>query len=305
MIDIRDFEAFVAIIDGGSLSKAADELGLTQPALSLKLKKMETELGVKLFQRTPRNMVPLDAARTIEPKVRDILTKFDAVREALVESVSDLRGQVRLGCVLGWYDALVVPVLGQVCANTPGMRLRLHVDQTDQLIHMVSHGKLDLAIVAQPFENSEGLAVERLLDENLVLFGRNLKHRGTDAERRRALLSRPWVTMNTPDPLVDKYWREQFNGPFPWDAVNVPVSVDHILTVPQVVLSIPDALAVLPLQIVSKFVKEGKGEIAESVLHRNGLFLVWRGEGLELKRDRLVRDLIVAQVKKYQSEIQV
>ena len=59
MIDVKDLEAFLAIVDGGSISHAAHELGLTQPAISLKLKKIESELGVKLFQRTPRSMVPL------------------------------------------------------------------------------------------------------------------------------------------------------------------------------------------------------------------------------------------------------
>ena len=83
MIDIKDLETFIAILDSGSISRAAESIGLTQPALSLKLKKMEQELGVPLFQRTPRSVIPLESARIIEPNARDLLNRLDGLRESL------------------------------------------------------------------------------------------------------------------------------------------------------------------------------------------------------------------------------
>lgn len=300
MIDIKDLEAFLAIIDGGSLSKAAEDLKLTQPALSLKLKKIETELNVKLFQRTPRHMVPLDAARTIEPKVRDLLAKFDGVKEALASTIKEVRGQVRIGCLMGWFDTLLVPAFGRLYTEAPLIRVRLHVDQTENLLHMLSHGQLDMAIVAQPFEKVEGLSAEHLLDEELVLVGRDLPKHASETERKKALLARPWVTLTVPDPLVDKYWREQFSGqPFPWDKVTVPVSLDHIQALPKILRSIPDAVAVLPKQTVVHLVTEGIMEVAQAVPHRNGLFLMWRTDGLELHRFQFVRKVLMAQVGAY------
>ena len=303
MIDIKDLEAFVAILNGGSLSRAAAELGLTQPALSLKLKKMETELGVKLFQRTPRSMCPLDTALTIEPRVRDILSKFDGVRESLAKNVSELRGNVRVGCLLGWFDALLVPSLKDIFEKTPDIRMQLHVDQTDHLMPLVAHGKLDLAIVAEPFDNHEGLAVKKLLDEELVLVGRNLPKTKTEVERRKSLLTRPWITMSVPDPLVDKFWREQFGGAFPYDKVTIPVCLDNILTLPDVVGSIPNGVGVLPRQIVRKRARQEEGkaglEMSDLATHRNGLFLVWRKDGMELKRYQMVKDTILEHATRY------
>jgi DNA-binding transcriptional LysR family regulator len=303
MIDIRDLEAFLAILDSGSISKAAEELGLTQPALSLKLKKMETQMGVKLFQRTPRNMVPLDAARSIEPKVREVVMKFEGLPEALVSNMRELRGQVRVGCLMGWFQTLMVPGLTSVHTEAPGIRLRLHVDDTERLVHMVNHGRLDFAVVAQPFERPEGMAVEHLFDEDLVLFGRDLPRHENDVQRRKALLDRPWVTMAIPDPLVEKYWREQFGGrAFPWERVVIPATTDHITSLPRVVTALGNAVAVAPRQIVLKPFEKGHVQIAEAVAHRNGVFLAWREDSMGLQRHLLVKEAILTAARAFVKE---
>lgn len=299
MIDIKDLQAFVAILDSGSISKAASDLGLTQPALSLKLKKIETELGVKLFQRTSRNVIPLESSRMIEAKVRDIIGKLDVLKESLADSLSELKGTVRVGCVMGWFDALLVPSLARVNREAPNVRMRLHVDQIPNLFYMVSHGALDLAIVAQPFENVEGIHAQHLIDEKLVLVGRNLPKGGTIREKQRILLSRPWIILTHPDPLVDKYWREVFGQNFPWESVSVPVVLDHIRALPSVLRSLPDAVAVLPAQIFDDPTIQGDLEIGDAVEHQNGLYLISRADGLELKRFRVVREAVLAQVKKF------
>ncbi len=304
MIDIKDLEAFLAILDTGSISKAADEIGLTQPALSLKLKKMEQELGVTLFQRTPRSVVPLDAARLIAPRARDIVSKLDGVKESLATSIMELRGQVRVGCLTGWFESILVPCVAPVSLAAPGVRLRLHVNQTAELIHAVAHGKLDMAIVAQPFEKTDDIEIEKLLDEELVLVGQNLLKNGTKEQRKRDLLSRPWVTMTVPDPLVDKWWRGQFDGMnFPWEEVTVPATTDHITSIPNAMRALPNSVTVVPRQIVSQKENCQGLEIVDAVPGHNELFLIWRSNGMELKRYQIVREKILAQAKIYLSSV--
>jgi DNA-binding transcriptional LysR family regulator len=302
MIDIKDLEAFLAILDSGSISRAAEEIGLTQPALSLKLKKMEQELGVPLFQRTPRSVIPLEAAKLMAPRARDIISQLDGVRESLSSSIRDLRGQVRIGCLTGWFDPLLMKVVAPVAEVAPNVRLRLHVDQTENLLHMVSHGRLDMAIVAQPFERSEDVSMEHLLDEELVLVGRSLPEWKSIQEKRLDLLKRPWVSMKVPDPLIDKWWRQKFEGEnFPWEEVTVPCSTDHITAIPKVMRCIPNSVGVVPRQVVaSPHASEGL-QLVESIPEDNGLFLIWRASGLELRRYQLVREKIIEQAKAYQS----
>lgn len=293
MIDIKDLEAFLAIVDGGSISHAANGLGLTQPAISLKLKKMEAELGVKLFQRTPRSMVPLPTAEGIVPKVREILNKFDGIKETLNAEVSALEGTVRIGCLMGWFDTLFLPAFAAVHQSAPRLQIKLHVDQTESLLHMVTHGQLDLAIVAQPFVHTEDVHAEKLLDEELVLFGRTLPRMSSKEERRKALLSRPWVTMSTPDSIVDTFWNELFSGqPFPWNQVQVAACLDHIIAIPKVVMSLENALCVIPRQIVAQESLKNGFEIEGASMQKNGLFLIARAGCLELKRFEIVADAI-------------
>jgi DNA-binding transcriptional LysR family regulator len=298
MIDIRDLEAFLAILESGSISRAAEEIGLTQPALSLKLKKMEQELGVTLFQRTPRSVVPLDAAKLIAPRARDILAKLDGVKESLSASISELRGQVRVGCLTGWFEAILVPCIGPVSKAAPNIRMRLHVNQTADLIHAVAHGRLDMAIVAQPFEKTDDLEIHKLLDEELVLVGNNFLKNASKEQRKRDLLSRPWVTMTVPDPLVDKWWRVQFDGQnFPWEEAYVPVSTDHITSIPSAMRALPNSVSVIPRQVVLRH--SDHLEVAESIHGHNELFLIWRQNGMELRRYQLVREKIIEQANEF------
>lgn len=293
-IDIKDLETFLAILDSGSISRAAEDIGLTQPALSLKLKKMETELGISLFQRTPRSVVPLETARIIEPKARDLLNRLDGLREALANGITELAGQVRIGCLTGWVEPLLVPTVASVRHKAPNLRLRLFVNQTVELIHMVTHGRLDLAIVAQPFERTDGIELEQILDEELVLVGKKLPE---GAPRAESLLTRTWVTLSVPDPLVSKWWREQFSEDFPWERAIVPVTVDNIGTIPPLMRSIDDAVAVLPRQIIQPLCDSGEFQITHSIGQQNALYLIWRTEGLQLQRYRTIKEALVEQAK--------
>jgi DNA-binding transcriptional LysR family regulator len=291
MIDVKDLEAFLAIVDGGSISHAANGLGLTQPAISLKLKKIEAELGVKLFQRTPRSMVPLPTAEGIVPQVREILNKFEGIRESLTTEVSSLAGVVRIGCLMGWFDSIFLPAFAGIHQNAPHIQLRLHVDQTSNLLHMVTHGQLDLAIIAQPFEHTEGVHAEKLIDEELVLFGKSLPKNENLQERKKQLLQRPWVTMTSPDSIVDTFWHELFgNDPFPWHSVQIAACLDHIIAIPNVVMSLENALCVIPRQVVNPDSLHKGFELESASMKKNGLFLVARAGCLDLRRFSIVAD---------------
>ncbi|NBO38381.1 LysR family transcriptional regulator [bacterium] len=293
MIDVKDLETFLAIIDSGSISHAAHGLGLTQPAISLKLKKIETELGVKLFQRTPRSMVPLPTALGIVPKIREILNRFDGIRETLTDEIQSTQGTVRIGCLMGWFDSLVLPAFATVHTQAPLIQLKIHVDQTANLIHMVTHGQLDLAIIAQPFDHAEGVHAEKIIDEELVLFGKKLPKQTDKLERKKSLLSRPWVTMTTPDSIVDTFWKEHFEGEsFPWNRVQIAACLDHIIAIPKVVMSLENALCVIPRQIISQAQGSADFEFESASMQKNGLYLFARSGCLELKRFTLVANEI-------------
>lgn len=299
MIDIKDLESFLAIFDSGSISKAADNLGITQPALSLKLKKMESMLGVQLFQRTSRNVIPLDAARIIEGKVRDIIGRLDILHESLAESLVELRGQVKIGSMMGWFETLLVPAVKDLHSDAPNIRLCFSIADSRPLVQMVALGQLDFALVADPFERVDGIVAKHLLDEELVLVGRQLPT-GSQKERQKALLARPWIVMHYPDSLVEIFWRESFCGAeFPWENVSTPVIVDNIMSMHAIIDSVPNSVAVMPAQVTTRPEWSRELQVSEPVIHQNGLYLISRAHGLELRRYEVVKDAILKQVEGY------
>jgi DNA-binding transcriptional LysR family regulator len=294
MIDIKDIEAFLAILDEGSISKAAEKLGITQPALSLKLKKMEADLGVPLFQRTPRAMIPLETCMVIEAPARDIVTKLESVRERLAERISEVKGIVRVGCLTGWVNTLTLPLVMVSRKETPHIQIKIEAGQTGELLRSLSLGQLDLAIVARPFEPAEGLTCKHLLDERLVLIGNNLPTHTDPESFRKAVLKMQWITLSSTDNLVNRYWQKTFAEEFPWDTISSPITLDHIYSIRTFVENLQDTVAVLPSQVVMLDQgREPSFQIHHAASQSNGVFLVWRENGLELRRFKIVQEQLI------------
>jgi DNA-binding transcriptional LysR family regulator len=304
LIDIKDLQAFVAIIDSGSLSHAAHELQLTQPAVSQKLKKMESNFGVKLFERTPRAMVPLEAARLIEPQMRDILLRFQILQDSLQTNVSQLEGTVRLGTVLGWFSVLVLPLIKLVHLKAPQLIFKVIVDQKERIFPMLMHGQLDMVVVPETFDRHLGLVCEPLLQETLVVVSTDsLPALPKDlASAQKELLSRPLVVMTLPDPLVDKLWKSLFDEELDWTQVKVPVQMDHIQNLPSVLELIPGSWGVLPKQTVWGWVAAKKLNILCEVKSSQQIVLQWKEGAMALKRFKFIKDLLLkeaAEITKY------
>lgn len=295
MIDVKDLEAMLAIIDSGSISRAAEQLGVTQPALSLKLKKMESDLGVQLFLRTPRAVRPLDTCRAIEPVARDLLLRLASVKDVLAMSVADLSGSVRVGCMLGWFDALMIPLFERLSETAPQVRLQMQVKETNDLLLSVGSGQIDMAILAMPFERTEGLLYEHLLDERLALVSLRLPAGEIGARFRKDLLEMKWVMMSGRDALVSWYWKSTFAEDFPWHEIGEPICVDQLMGVRSLLAHVEGTVGVLPSQVIVPRL----GDITPfdkhvSLTQPNKIFLVSRENGLELKRVRLVHDILCA-----------
>mgnify|MGYP001088331188 CR=1 FL=1 len=78
MTDARDFDAFVAIVDAGSISEAARELALPRATLSRQLARLEERLGVRLLNRTTRSLVPTRAGQALYPRAKSVLASGSA-----------------------------------------------------------------------------------------------------------------------------------------------------------------------------------------------------------------------------------
>ncbi|MDO4792184.1 MAG: LysR substrate-binding domain-containing protein [Buchananella hordeovulneris] len=166
-MNLRDLEYLVAVSNARSFRAAASNCGVSQPTLSVQIKKLESELGVCLVDRTasPVSMTPV-GQRVVE-RARLVLEEVRAVR-AIALAETGLPHSVRLGLfpTLGPY--LSPHVLPHLRKALPGVEVQLTEDKTAALLASLEAGKLDAALVATPVNNPRMRALP-LFREELVL----------------------------------------------------------------------------------------------------------------------------------------
>ncbi|OWJ73068.1 LysR family transcriptional regulator [Haematobacter massiliensis] len=170
MIDLRQMRYFVAIVEHGSFSRAAEYLHVAQPALSLHVRNMETDLGTALLFRSPRGVVPTEAGVILLRHARIMLDQVAVAEEEIRGHQREPSGDVRLGLPATIGQILAVPLLTQVHTRYPKIRLRIAEAMSGYIQDWLREGRIDLAVLYG--EASEhAIRTEALLDEPLTFFG--------------------------------------------------------------------------------------------------------------------------------------
>ena len=122
-MEIKDMRAFYAIVEEGNISHAAQRLDIAQPALSRQMKRLETSLGVQLFERGSRRIRLTDAGRVLYSRVEHILGMVDGTVREITEIGSGIAGSIQLGTITT-SGALLLIGAPRRCAAEAGGRGR-------------------------------------------------------------------------------------------------------------------------------------------------------------------------------------
>jgi LysR family transcriptional regulator, carnitine catabolism transcriptional activator len=122
---LRQLRAFVAIYQTGQVSAAADQLALTQPAVTVLLREFEARLGISLFDRTPRGLRRTDAATEAMAFVERILADLEGLGENMGEMAAARRGRVRVGCTSTIAQTLLPPLIREFSQAHPLIELEI------------------------------------------------------------------------------------------------------------------------------------------------------------------------------------
>ena len=164
-MNIRDLRYVVAVAELQHFGQAAEHCHVSQPTLSGQIKKLEELLGIQLFERTNRRVVPTDACNDILISARRILREVENITDIADSSHDPLAGKFRLGA-FPTLAAYVFPELVQkVKAAMPDLRLILIEEKTDQLIDKLKCGEIDAALLALPVEDDFLLSQTLFEDE--------------------------------------------------------------------------------------------------------------------------------------------
>lgn len=171
MLDVRQLRYFVAVAEYLHFTRAADHLHVAQSALSTQVKQLEAQLGVRLLNRSKRSSVTLtDAGLLFLTEAQNTLRQLD-----LAESVGRLAGRGMLGHVeIGYvastaFSGLLSRAMLNFRKERPGIVLRISEMETAGQLAAITEGKLDVGFIRPRPNYPEGVVVEVLLSERLLL----------------------------------------------------------------------------------------------------------------------------------------
>jgi DNA-binding transcriptional LysR family regulator len=169
-MELRQLGYFVAVVQEGSFTRAAQRMHVAQPGISQQIRRLELDLGEQLLDRSTQTVRLTAAGTAFLPHARAALAATEAGRATLAELRGLVYGDLRLGTIQGIPDVDLAGLLAVFHDAHPGVAVTLREDHPDPLIEDLHRGECDAAIVGLSEPSApEGLSVEVLTVEPLVL----------------------------------------------------------------------------------------------------------------------------------------
>jgi LysR family hydrogen peroxide-inducible transcriptional activator len=167
-LTIRQMEYFEALAETGHFGRAAELAGVSQPALSAQIGKMERLLGVKLFERGGKAVRLTPEALTLRERMEQVLNQVREFERDVGSGASGFAGPFRLGIIPTVAPYLLPGLLAELRRRFPGLQIEIREATTPMLVEDVAARRLDALIAALPLERG-GLVVEPLFSDPFLL----------------------------------------------------------------------------------------------------------------------------------------
>lgn len=168
MLSLHQLTCFLATYEHGSLTAAAEELGYAQPSVSEQIRALEKSLGVQLFRRVGRGVVPTTVADSLRPHAEKVLAAVDEAQEAVRSVRSFETGTIRFGMFGTARLYAGAGLVADVLSRYPGVRVELIGQNSLDVQEDLRRGRIEAAMIAVPTVSSEGLSVTPVARDELV-----------------------------------------------------------------------------------------------------------------------------------------
>ncbi|MEL6162047.1 MAG: LysR family transcriptional regulator [Cyanobacteria bacterium J06627_32] len=298
MTYLPQLRTFIAAYRLGSLTKAAEHLGLTQPAVSQQIRTLEAQIQKPLFIRHARGIAPSaiahDLARSIGTHIDALETSFSEVQARTTNKAINIAGTIHIAGPGEYLSAKLIPLLDSLMARD--IRVRLHTGGKDRIYKLLNEGAIDLAVTAS-LPNSRTLDYRQIDSETLVMVAtpdwiQQKLAKPFDIEQ---LLAQPLIAYDEDLPLVRQYFRELFDKTI---KVQAAATVADLRTVRQLVLN-QQGYSVLPRYLCATHLQQSQ----LSLIHKpkqaptNHLYLTWNRGNLRHPRVAFAQQHFLTQLQ--------
>lgn len=164
---IRHMEHFLALVKHGTITRAAEFLGLSQPALSKSLAALEAQLGQQLFYRKARNLLLSHHGRRLLPHANQLVEDCRSLQAAMADSRLELGGILTLGATTSVAQTVLIPALASFLKSHSGLHVRLQVGNLRNTMAALLDHEVDLALVAGHYQ-APGLEFCNWMEDTMV-----------------------------------------------------------------------------------------------------------------------------------------
>lgn len=254
-IKLNQLRVFDSVFRTQSMTLAANELHITQSAVSQQIKTLEGLLKIKLFDRIRQRLVPTASAHRLFQSCSASFTQIEAALEELKGGSATLRGQVSVGTPIEFGNNVLTPSVSKFCAENPRVSIRLRYDFATSMNEGILKGELDFAFV-DSFSLDSRIETEPVYDEvlSLVTSPKYYKKIGGPKEDRKLFESMEYVDYQPGAPVL-RLWFGHHLGTKAIE-VNLRVAVMDVQGIARLILSGMGA-GILPSHLISKLQKEG------------------------------------------------
>lgn len=191
-MDFRRLEAFCKVYERKSFSKAGEDLYLSQPTVSAHIAALEDELGVKLFDRWGRSILPTQAAEILYFRAKDVFEELSLAKIEIALLKDEVAGGIIVGASTIPADYILPQVLAGFIGKHPLVKPTMLVDDSLGVLDRLAAGELSLGIVGVKEERPD-FNYEPLLDDKLTLIAPKNMFSDPSEATLGAVLAKPWV----------------------------------------------------------------------------------------------------------------
>src|SRR5215467_1697782 len=165
---LTELKYIVAVARERHFGRAADACFVSQPTLSVAIRKLEDELGMPLFERRSNDVTLTDSGERIVAQAQRVLDEAARIKEIAKSGKDPLSGPLRLGVIYTIGPYLLPSLVRQLLKDAPQMPLLLTENYTVKLLELIKNGEIDVAILALPLPES-GLVMQPVYDEEFMV----------------------------------------------------------------------------------------------------------------------------------------
>ncbi|MCT1576801.1 LysR family transcriptional regulator [Oceanobacillus kimchii] len=221
-MDMKQLHCFITVVEQKSITKAADKLYITQPAMSRIIKSLEEELGTGLFIRSRKQLQITSSGKVIYPYIKNIIDEYESMQTDLDELTGRKKAHLRIGLPTVSNIAFFSTIMAEFHQSYPDVTFELMEDGSKRIEEKVMEGKLDFGVVYLPTKhqsfdylslgqeqlrlvvsrnhllaNQDKVKLSSLKDENFIMFSNDFALRDTVYEACREVGFEPNVSSET------------------------------------------------------------------------------------------------------------